>query len=191
MTALLNNETSMKIESILIIEDTPETLVWLKDVAAEVFPVAEIITVINLAEAKTAVHERSFDLALVDLGLPDGTGGELIDLIRTKQQPTYIVVATIYDEQNQAPFSQRSMAQVLGHFHRQGEERRDSKLTKRQEDVLVLIAKGYSAADTAMMLNISENTAKGYIKDIYAALAISSRAEAAAYAIKRNLIEPD
>jgi DNA-binding NarL/FixJ family response regulator len=169
------------------------------------------------------VHERSFDLVLVDLGLPDGSGGELIDLIRTKQQPTYIVVATIYDddrhlfnalragangyilkdddrdsirsylagiEQNQAPFSQRSMTQVLKHFHQQGEERRDSKLTKRQEDVLVLIAQGYTATDTATMLSISENTAKGYIKDIYAALGISSRAEAAAYAIKRNLIEP-
>tara|TARA_R110002111_G_scaffold25046_1_gene55280 strand:- start:675 stop:923 length:249 start_codon:yes stop_codon:yes gene_type:complete len=81
------------------------------------------------------------------------------------------------------------MDQVLGHFHQQGDARRDSALTKREEDVLVLIAKGFSAADSASMLSITENTVKGYIKEIYAKLGVNSRAEATAYAIKRNLID--
>lgn len=85
--------------------------------------------------------------------------------------------------------SDRSMGQVLDHFHQQGEARRDSALTKREEDVLILIAKGYSAADASSMLNITENTVKGYIKDIYGKLGVNSRAEATAYAIKRNLID--
>jgi DNA-binding NarL/FixJ family response regulator len=141
---------------------------------------------------------------------------------REKSHPTYIVVATIYDddkhlfavlragangyilkdddrgslhayladvETNQAPISDRSMGQVLDYFHQQGEARRDSALTQREEDVLILIAKGYSAADASSMLNITENTVKVYIKDIYAKLGVNSRAEATAYAIKRNLIE--
>ncbi len=45
------------------------------------------------------VDESRFDLALVDLGLPDGTGQDLIRKIRSQHQDTYIVVATIYDEE--------------------------------------------------------------------------------------------
>ena len=214
----------MIIESILILEDTPETLRWLIDVTNGAYPAAQVTTAANLSDAKTAVHDQVFDLAIVDLGLPDGSGIDLIDLIREKQQSTFIVVATIYDddkhlfqalragangyilkdddrdsigsylagiEKSQTPFSPKSMDQMLNHFHQQGEARRESNLTKREEEVLILIAKGYNAAATASMLNITENTAKGYIKDIYAKLGVTSRAEATAYAIKRNLIEHD
>tara|TARA_R110002073_G_scaffold2950_5_gene19627 strand:+ start:6470 stop:7111 length:642 start_codon:yes stop_codon:yes gene_type:complete len=212
----------MKIDSILILEDTADTLRWLFDLVTSIYPAARVITATNLSEAKVAVRQDTFDLAIVDLGLPDGSGIDLIDLVREKEQPTYIVVATIYDddkhlfaalragangyilkdddrnsigaylsgiEHNQAPISPRSMDQVLGHFHQQGDARRDSALTKREEDVLVLIAKGFSAADSASMLSITENTVKGYIKEIYAKLGVNSRAEATAYAIKRNLID--
>jgi DNA-binding NarL/FixJ family response regulator len=46
------------------------------------------------------ISGNHFDIALVDLGLPDGSGLQIIHALRTSThvQPTYIVVATIYDD---------------------------------------------------------------------------------------------
>ena len=211
---------------LLILEDTPETMQWLQATVADVFPEDEIATATTLAEGIAIADElkAELDIAIVDLGLPDGSGIDLIKTIRNYSAQTHIVVATIYDDdknlfsalragangyilkdedrdsisallrgitESKTPFSEKSMGQVLDHFHRQGEAQKNINLTPREQDVLVLISRGYSASETAQTLEIRENTVKGYIKDIYAKLGISSRAEATAYAISHNLISSD
>jgi len=57
--------------------------------------------------------------------------------------------------------------------------------------VLGLIAKGYTTAKVAEFLNITRNTASGYVKQIYSKLNISSRAEAALEASRRGIVSPD
>ena len=61
-------------------------------------------------------------------------------------------------------------------------------LTKRESDVLKLIASGSSTPDTAQQLGISKYTVEDHLKQIYRKLDISSRAEAALEARKLNLI---
>ncbi|MCB1647644.1 MAG: response regulator transcription factor [Pseudomonadales bacterium] len=212
----------MEFRKVLILEDTPDTMEWLREIVQSAFEEADLTTATTLAEGLAAVAAQSFDLAIVDLGLPDGTGLTLIDEIRSKGANTYIVVATIYDDdknlfdalrtgangyvlkddpketllrylrgvrEKRTPVSERAMDRVLTHFHQQGEARRESDLTDREVDVLRLIAKGYNVVETAGLLGLSVNTVKGYIKIVYSKLGISSRAEATAVAIKRNLIE--
>ena len=62
------------------------------------------------------------------------------------------------------------------------------KLTPREEDVLTLLAKGYTIANAASLLGISPNTVDGYAKAIYRKLNISSRAEAALEAARFGLV---
>ena len=212
----------MDIRSVLIVEDSPDTLAWMKGLCAEVYLDAELFTAVTVAEGLTAAKQRSYDLCLIDLGLPDGSGIELIEYLRGEESQSYIVVATIYDDDKslftalqsgangyilkdderesvaaflrgilakEAPFSTRTLTRIVQHFHDQGSEKRAvTKLTKRETDVLRLIAKGYSVGDASEMLGISKHTAKGYVKDVYAKLGVSSRAEATAMAIKLQII---
>jgi DNA-binding NarL/FixJ family response regulator len=64
----------------------------------------------------------------------------------------------------------------------------EAHLTDREVDVLRLIAKGYKAAESARLLEISVNTVNGYVREIYRKLGIGSRAEAALEATRRGLV---
>lgn len=64
----------------------------------------------------------------------------------------------------------------------------ETPLSPRETDVLQLIGKGYSGTEVAGLLDISRNTAAGYIKEIYRKLGINSRAEAALKAAEFGLL---
>jgi DNA-binding CsgD family transcriptional regulator len=61
-------------------------------------------------------------------------------------------------------------------------------LTARERDVLRLIAKGYQAPEVADVLGLSRHTVRGYVRDVYRKLGISSRAEATMEAVQRGLV---
>ncbi|MCR9261055.1 MAG: response regulator transcription factor [Pseudomonadaceae bacterium] len=77
---------------------------------------------------------------------------------------------------------------VLDHFHRAAPEVPEASLTEREQDVLALLAKGFTVKKVADLLEISPNTAAGYVKTIYRKLQVSSRAEATLEARRRGLI---
>ena len=58
------------------------------------------------------------------------------------------------------------------------------ELTPRENEALMMIAKGYSVKESARLMNISHHTVSGYIKEIYRKLHVNSRAEAAALATR-------
>ena len=47
----------------------------------------------SLAQAKSLATGRSFTMALVDLGLPDGNGIELIQWLRTRSEMPILVIS--------------------------------------------------------------------------------------------------
>lgn len=85
---------------ILIVEDTPETLEWLRQIVARAFPAAGIESAETLALARQTTERlgSQLDLIIVDLGLPDGSGVDLITDLRGHGYQVQIVVATIYDD---------------------------------------------------------------------------------------------
>ena len=64
-------------------------------------------------------------------------------------------------------------------------------LTERETQVLRLLAAGQSNKDIARTLQIGETTAKSHVKSIMEKLAVSSRTQAALYAVRIGLGAPD
>lgn len=63
------------------------------------------------------------------------------------------------------------------------------RLTKRELEVLVLVANGMFNKEIAINLNISERTVKNHISNIFKKIEVLDRTQAAVFAIKNNLIE--
>jgi DNA-binding NarL/FixJ family response regulator len=61
-------------------------------------------------------------------------------------------------------------------------------LTKRELDVLLLVARGLSNLDIAEQLVISPSTVVSYLNVIYGKLDVSSRTAAMRYAIEHRLV---
>lgn len=64
-------------------------------------------------------------------------------------------------------------------------------LTDREREVLTLLARGLSNAQIAEVLTVSPFTVKAHVSNILAKLAVSTRAEAAAYAAQHHLVRLD
>jgi DNA-binding NarL/FixJ family response regulator len=62
-------------------------------------------------------------------------------------------------------------------------------LTPREVQVLNHLAKGLANKEIADVLNISEHTAKDYLKSILAKLRVADRTEAVTAALQRGIIQ--
>ena len=67
-------------------------------------------------------------------------------------------------------------------------KKRMSELTKREIDVLKMIASGAFNKEIASTLNISERTVKNHISNIFKKIQVSDRTQAAVFAIKNGII---
>jgi DNA-binding NarL/FixJ family response regulator len=85
-------------KSALIVEDLPDIRSWLSEVVQEAFPGVEVQLAARRDEAIDWVRVRKFDLALVDLGLPDGSGTDVVAALQAHQPRAMAVVVTIYDD---------------------------------------------------------------------------------------------
>ncbi len=209
-------------QSILILEDMKGIRAWQASMLREVFPAAELFEADCHAMAERLLAERSFNLALVDLNLPDGSGIDITRIITARHPQTYVVITTIFDDdyhvfealkagahgyllkeqsrgelveklrgilKGEPPLSPAIARKILRHFREQPAMPRETGLTPREEEVLLLIAKGYSLQETAQLLGRSRNTIAGHTRSIYRKLNITSRAEAALEATRLGLIQ--
>ena len=90
---------SAHFKSGFILEDLPESQRWLTQALNEAFPGITIATATSLTEGRglLAAGLRP-GIALIDLGLPDGSGVSLIEELKRISPATLCVVASIYDD---------------------------------------------------------------------------------------------
>lgn len=85
-------------KQILLLEDLPEIRAWLKTLALQVFPQARISESARVHDALELVKTVRFDAALIDLGLPDGSGVKVVEALHESQPDAQSVVVTIHDD---------------------------------------------------------------------------------------------
>lgn len=86
------------LNSILLIEDFEEIRSWLADLLREAFGEVNITEAATVAQAYSHLDLQLFDLIVIDLNLPDGTGVDILRRIKTQGLTAHCVVATAYDD---------------------------------------------------------------------------------------------
>ena len=131
-------------------------------------------------------HLTQLDLSAL-LRQPAGAAGKLHVLLESPQLVVLFVPS--------APVLHRFHPEPSANADTYGQPQASPKdsppprhLTARELDVLRLIAKGYQAPEVAGMLGLSPHTVRGYVREIYRKLGISSRAEATLEAMQRGLV---
>ena len=79
----------------LIVEDVPETRTWLEALVTGAFPDCQTASHGTVRAAVAAAESSTFDLALIDLGLPDGSGLDVLRKLKLISPDTTAIVTTV------------------------------------------------------------------------------------------------
>ena len=79
---------------VLHVEDDPDVFHVMHQVASEV---ADVIQAANLAEARQMLAQCRYDLVILDLDLPDGSGKELLPLLKGASPPIPVLVFSVHE----------------------------------------------------------------------------------------------
>jgi DNA-binding NarL/FixJ family response regulator len=88
----------------LLVEDQPQARDWMLAALAKAFPGIDVVAVGSLKDAYASIDaagcadQQGFTLAVIDLGLPDGSGIDLVRRLTAERPHVLAVVSTIYDD---------------------------------------------------------------------------------------------
>lgn len=144
-------------------------------------------------EATRTIKEKHPEIKIVMLTISDdeeelfdalrsGADGYLLKDLRAKE--FFDLLRGI--SKGEAPISRRLASRLVNEFVRSGEYEPHENLTKREWDVLHLVAEGLTNAEIAKSLYITENTVKFHLKNILAKLHLRNRSAAVAWAAKQK-----
>lgn len=86
-------------ERALIVEDLDEPRQWLAELLPRALSsVRTVDCADSVASARQCMATHAYGLALVDWGLPDGHGGQLIEELVAARPGAVVIVATIHDD---------------------------------------------------------------------------------------------
>jgi DNA-binding NarL/FixJ family response regulator len=210
----------------MIVEDDPAVLnrfcrIVTSDPEFELFAAVR-----DGASARDTLERGAPDVLLVDLGLPDMSGIEIIRETARRYPDTDIMVVTVFGDEEHvlasveagatgyllkdslpeefidlikelraggSPISPIIARRLLKKLRppsaaTQAGAHDNRQLSGRETEILSLVAKGFSFAEIARLLEISPHTVTTYVKKIYQKLAVHSRGEAVYEASKMGLI---
>ncbi len=105
-----------------------------------------------------------------------------------EEAPQVIVDAVRGIARGEQGWVSRSVAAQMVSWMR-GEEEGEIKFTHREMEVLRLVVEGKTNQNIAALLGISEKTVEKYLYAIFQTLGVSSRTEAAVYAVREGIIQ--
>jgi DNA-binding NarL/FixJ family response regulator len=213
--------------TVMVVEDDPAFLARFCRIVAQSPELSLLGAVGDLASARRAIERQAPDVLLTDLGLPDGSGIDLIRETASRHPATDIMVISIFGDEEHvlasieagatgyilkdslpeefvhliaqlraggSPISPVIARKLLKRFQPKREtagpalDAAGSGLSPRESEVLSLIAKGFSFAEIARLLDVSPHTITAHVKKIYQKLAVHSRGEAVYEAGKMGLL---
>ncbi len=167
----------------------------------------------SVEEAVSAYRETSPDVTVLDLGLIDGNGIEVMQIVRREAPQARFVVLTNFegDEDIHRALaagaqgyllkgsSHQLMLDAIRRVHRGGSylpapvkrtlstRTPDSDLTVREREVLALVVKGKSNREIGKELGITEATVKRHMGGILTRMEVTDRTQAVISALRRGL----
>ncbi len=176
--------------------------------------------------AVRAMSDLAPDMVLVDLGLPDMSGIEVIRQLKASHPECDILVVTTFGDERTitsaleagangyllkgttleelrrdiqhlrtggSPLSPMVARQLLNKLQSKAADSAPqvpggTKLTRREHDILQMIAKGFSYAETSQICGVASATVHSHLKSIYRKLEVHSKTEAVYEARRRSLI---
>lgn len=219
---------------VVVVEDIRPNRIFLEDCIREHDRLSLAASFETLSSAQGWFETQSADLLLIDLGLPDGSGLNLMRQVhRQWPQCDMLVVSMFGDETNviasieagavgyvhkddeAADIAQTLLAVKVGaspispmiarHLLRrmrpaaevaapqpvgpvEPSESAAVSLSRREQEVLEYIARGFSYLEISRLQGITVHTVQTYIKKLYGKLAVHSRSEAVYEANRLGLL---
>ena len=197
---------------LLVVEDHPVYLEGLSYILKKLGDHLVLTSVNSTVDAIQLLQKnKDFDLVLLDLSLPDGGGLSVLRFISIKK---IFIPAVILSASEEPKDVQRSLiAGASGFISKasgsdeiiraidnilKGEHywpnfysppSNTPSLTRRQLEVLELVAEGLPNKRICQLLNVSEHTVKSYMKCLFSELNVHNRTECARVAIELGLID--
>jgi DNA-binding NarL/FixJ family response regulator len=154
---------------------------------------------LNGLEALKRIRQAEPDLRVVMLTVSD-EDADLFEAIRLGANGYMLKNLTAKEflemieglDRGEAAISRRTATRLMQGFggQRPTGSSDPSLLTRREVELLQLVAQGFSNKAIAAQLTVSENTVKYHIRNILQKLGVQNRTEAAAQAIRQGLIKP-
>jgi len=189
----------------------------------------DYIVIAEFSEGKTAIAaipHLAPDIVLVDLGLPDISGIDVIRKLKALNSDCNVLVVTTFGDEKTvtsaleagadgyllkgtaleelrrdirflqsggSPLSPMVARKLLNKLQSnvtdvRAEAGGDTTLTRREQDILEMIAKGFSYTETSKICGIAPATVHSHLKSIYRKLEVHSKTEAVYEARRRSLI---
>ena len=174
----------------------------------------------TLSEGRTTLASDPPEVVVVDIGLPDGDGLDLVRELRKANARLGIVVLTMYADDAHlfaaldagasafVPKSDPSDKVIAAARHASAAPEAFSapdlgaalqrrlrpegiRLTDREREVLDLLGDGLTTSSIARRLFVSESTAKGHIAKLFEKLEATNRTQAVMNAVRMGLLSND
>jgi len=203
---------------VLIVEDDPEIRNSFSLIVNSSQKFNVVNSYGSCEEAIKHLNQDRPEIVLMDIELPGGMNGiQGTKIIKDKHPQADIIMVTVYEDselvfealksgasgyitksanylellsaleeivKGGAPMSSKIARLVIDNFH----VNPNSPLTKRETEILQLIAEGKTYTQISEELFISKETSKTHIKNIYSKLQVKSKSEAIAKANQEKLI---
>jgi len=129
----------------------------------------------------TIHNEVEYLLKAIDIGV-EGYVLKDADSSVLKKAIYKVYAGENYIDSSMVPLMNERIAQ-------EKEKAEEDKLTRREIEVLKLLAEGLFNKEIAYKLSISEKTVKNHVSNIFKKIGVFDRTQAAVYAIKNNIVE--
>ncbi|MGC4154086.1 MAG: response regulator transcription factor [Propionicimonas sp.] len=157
----------------------------------------------SVVEATRLADVIAYQAAIVDLGLPDGDGAELVAHLQARAPGARIVVLTAHPRSDRARRALAAGAHAVlpkggrlddvlhalrTRIPRQASAEYRDPLTPREREVLSLLADGADVRSIARTLELSPYTVRDHVKAILAKLDARTQLEAVVVAAREGIV---